>query len=68
LQVSGDCILLAGGRVGNPPQDDILPHKPLALIRFQDLLAQADGLRRDFYEFVVANELDGLLQVEDARR
>src|SRR5271157_4645229 len=41
--------------------------RPLPLIRLQHLLAQADGLRRHFHVFAVADELDGLFQVQDSR-
>src|ERR1039457_1567968 len=40
----------------------------LPLVGLQDLLAQADAARRDFDEFVVADEFDGLLEVENAWR
>src|ERR1035438_8868592 len=42
---------------------DVLP-----LVGLQDLFAQADAARRDFDELVVADEFDGLLEVENARR
>lgn len=40
----------------------------LALICFQYFLTQPNRLRRYFYVFVFANELDRLLQIEDSRR
>src|ERR1039458_4046819 len=40
----------------------------LPLVGLQDLLAQADAARGDFDEVVVADEFDGLLEVENAWR
>jgi len=40
----------------------------LPLIRLQDLLPQPYRLRRHFHVFIVADEFDRQLQVEDPRR
>src|ERR1019366_16522 len=44
------------------------PYRGLPHICLQDLLAQPDAERRDFHKLVVADEFDGLLQVENSWR
>src|SRR5579872_6456196 len=41
---------------------------PLTLIRLQDLFPQADRARGNFHVLIVADELDGLFQIQDPRR
>src|SRR5580700_8482393 len=41
---------------------------PLPLIRFQNLLPQADGFWRNLDQLIFADEFDGLLQIEQSRR
>src|SRR5512137_2718143 len=44
---------------------DFLP-AARALVGLQNFLAQPDRFRRDFHEFVVGNEFDGLFQAQFA--
>src|SRR5271165_296874 len=39
-----------------------------SLVGLQDAFAEAEGLGSDFYEFVVGDELDGLLEIQVAER
>src|SRR5690606_818507 len=53
----------AAGRVSGG-----LPAGALAVVLGEELLAQADGLRRDLDQFVVVDEFQRLLQAEAQRR
>jgi len=55
--------LVGGGLAGA----DFLPAS-WALVGLQNLLAQANGFRRDFHVLVVGDELDGLLKTQLAVR
>ena len=61
----GSCSCWRGTRFGNGRRlghglDFDYRRPPLALIRLQYLLAQTQGLWRDFDKFVVGDEFDGL--------